>query len=118
MGIILIGDLSQLLDELEDIEVYHHDPSEYDGWYCIQHLPIPCYSCGNPICYVEPPGLHLIVVWEEKDDEDMLRMAAKIGKIRHPTFDPIIIKYAPIYGPCIPYTEVKRIHEGSDDEND
>ncbi len=106
MGIILIGDLSELLEMLDDIEVPEYDNDDYDGWWCIQHYPVVCESCGNQVCYVEPPRIHLIVVWEEKDNADMLRMAGRLQQIN---LDPIIIKYAPIMGGCIPYDDVKKI---------
>ena len=104
--VILTGDLSILLDMLEDIEGEQVDPTEYEGWYCIQHQPIRCLSCGEFVCYVEPPQYHLIVVWETKDHEDMLRLAGKIEKLG---YDPIVIQYSPIMGNCIPYDEVKKI---------
>jgi hypothetical protein len=106
MGIVLIGDLAKLLEMLEEVEADIPDPDDYDGWWCIQHYPVECGSCGNPVCYVEPPHLHLIVVWEEKDDSDMLRMAGRLQQI---DLDPIIIQYAPIMGGCIPYEDVKKV---------
>lgn len=111
MGIILIGDLADLLEMLEEIDVPDYNNEQFEGWFCIQHSPIPCHSCGSPVCYVEPPGIHLIVVWEEKDDVDMLRMASRIKAIKSMNLDPIIIPYAPIYGNCIPYQEVRRLND-------
>ena len=106
MGMILIGDLSTLLEMLEDVEGERCDPNDYQDWWCIQHNPIPCRSCNQPICYVEPPFIHLIVVWEHKDDENMLRLASRIKEL---DYDPIIIRYSPIMGDCIPFEEVKKI---------
>ena len=105
MGIILTGDLAYLLDLLDEVNLPEFDDEEYEGWYCVQHNPVTCGGCGQPVCFIEPPTLHLIVVWEEKDDADMLRIAARLQKI---DYEPIIVKYYPLLGPCIPYEEVKK----------
>lgn len=102
---IIVTDLDTLLEMVLEVEDSIPDPDDYIGWWCIQHYPVQCGGCGQMVCYVEPPTLHLIVVWEDKDDEDMLRMAGKLQQI---DMDPIIIKYSPIMGRCIPYAEVKK----------
>lgn len=102
---IMPRQLEALLDALAEIELDKHDPFEYEGWWCIQHKPIECEACGSFMCYVEPPSVHLIVVWEEKDDSDMLRLAARLKNIN---LDPIVIQFNPIMGSCVPFDEVKK----------
>ena len=102
---IIVTDLDTLLGLVIEVEDAIPDPNDYIGYWCIQHYAVQCGGCGEYVCYVEPPNLHLIVVWENKDDEDMLRMAGKLQEIE---LDPIVIQYAPIMGNCIPYEDCKK----------
>lgn len=51
------------------------------GWFCLKIPPWVCEGCLSEIEYVthEPGGRgHLIVVWPEKDDPEMLKIAADL----------------------------------------
>lgn len=107
--------LLELLDELmeqtttEPVEV-GYDGSEYEGWYCINIRPMTCLGCGQPVCYAEPNLYHVIIVWEEKDDRYLLKIAAKLQEIG---CEPRIVTYHPILGTCIPWEEARNLNENT-----
>lgn len=76
---------------------------EYEDWYCVNINPVVCDHCGKPTCYVEPRDYHLIIVWEEKDDDMLLKLCARLKCL---DYEPRIERYKPILGPCIPFSEM------------
>ena len=85
-----------------------NDNASYEGWYCLNVKPMTCPGCGSVVAYLEPPDFHLIVVWEEKDDDRLLRFAAELKKLGA---EPRIEIYYPMLGDCIPWEAVEEIYE-------
>lgn len=70
---------------------------EHEDWYCICIKPFRCEVCYIPICYLEC-GAHHIIVWEEKDDQQLLTLAAALQfQDREPRID----TYKNMLGPCV-----------------
>lgn len=88
---------------------YNDFCQEYAGWYCINIKPVKCSGCGHTVAYLEPPDYHLIVVWEEKDDPQLLKFATLLKKMQ---LEPRVETYYPILGSCVPWNEVEELYEG------
>ena len=100
--------LLQLLEDLgavivEDDEKVIPPDSEYEGWFCVNIRPAICAGCGRAVCYVEPNEYHFIIVWEEKDDKDMLTICQRLQGIG---FEPRVDTYHPYLGACVPWEMV------------
>jgi hypothetical protein len=97
--------LEELIDEVirESSTTPSFNDEDYEGWYCINTKPLLCLGCGSTVCYVEPQFYHLIIVWEEKDDKYLLKIAQKFMQSG---FDPRVVTYHPYLGSCIPFEEV------------
>jgi len=125
--VTIVTDVTQLPQPLLELfdDMFRHamkaakaeDDLNYEGWYCIQMKPVICPGCGEPMCYVEPPHLHLIIVWEDKDDPHMLAMAQKL-KDGRPEIDPDIREYHPMMGHCISWEDVVSFLDEIPDEDD
>jgi hypothetical protein len=76
------------------------DETDWTGWFCIATAPFPCPAEGCDFVAGHLTGAHLIYVWPEKDDRDLLhhaQLCVRAGR------DPRIVEYEPGMGPCIPY---------------
>ena len=67
---------SLLLDEeqaVEDEELWEDDGAgDYDGWYCVRTDPFPCPAPGCTFVAEHMTAAHLVLVWEERDDPNLL----------------------------------------------
>lgn len=94
----LIKFLDNLMEDQEDDLDFSHEM--YDDYYCINIKPFKCNGCGRPVCYASA-GPHLIIIWAEKDEDSILEIADLLMKDGN--YDPRIVKYNRILGPCITY---------------
>lgn len=99
--------LRPLLDELEDEflegeEELWHEPGEPDhaGWFCVQTDPFPCPAPGCDFVAGFMTAAHLILVWEEKDDPNLLRHAERAKQVGR---NPRVVEYEPAFGPSASY---------------
>jgi len=82
-----------------DEEVDAGDSGEdYSGWWCIETGPWPCGACGWVANHAT--AMHLIVVFPEKDDPQLLDLANECKEIGR---DPKIVEYEISFGPAISY---------------
>ena len=67
---------SLLLDRdeaVEDEELWEDEGSEdYEGWYCVSTDPFPCPASGCTFVAAHMTAAHLVLVWEERDDPNLL----------------------------------------------
>jgi hypothetical protein len=96
-GTIIVEDV-----ELESDEELWSDSSgaDYSGWYCIATNPFPCPAAGCTFVAEFMTAAHLILVWEERDDPNLLRHAARAKAVGR---NPRVVAYEPSYGPCASY---------------
>ena len=80
---------------------------QFDGWYCIKLEAGPvCGNCRTPIKFAEPDDNHKVMVWEEMDEDAILKAAQKL---KNRTYSPRIIEYKVSFGKCETYEDaVKR----------
>ena len=53
------------------------DGDDHDGWFCVRTDPFPCPAAGCTFVAEFMTAAHLILVWQELDDPNLLRHAAR-----------------------------------------
>ena len=95
---------SLLLDEeraFEDEELWQHDGSDdYEGWYCVSTDPFPCPAAGCTFVAAHMTAAHLVLVWEERDDPNLLWHAQRAKEVGR---NPRVVTYQRSFGPSASY---------------
>ena len=77
-----------LLEELglEEAEALwtDEDETDYTGWYCVATDPFPCPAPECVFVAEFMTAAHLILVWEERDDPNLLRHAERAKAVGAP----------------------------------
>ena len=69
-GTILLEDQETDVDE----DLWTDDTgADHSGWYCVATNPFPCPAEGCDFVAEHMTAAHLILVWEESDDPNLLR---------------------------------------------
>jgi hypothetical protein len=76
------------------------DDAGHAGWFCVATAPFPCPAPGCSFVAEFMTAAHLILVWEEYDDPNLLRHAERA---KHVGRDPRIVPYEPAFGPSASY---------------
>ncbi len=58
-------------------ELWQDDDQDHDGWFCVRTDPFPCPASGCTFVAEFMTAAHLIRVWQENDDPNLLRHAAR-----------------------------------------
>lgn len=92
---------------LEDEELFAdewlwEDDADADrsGWFCVRTAPFPCPAAGCTFVADYMTAAHLILVWEERDDPNLLwhaQRAVEVGR------DPRVVPYERSFGPSASY---------------
>jgi hypothetical protein len=95
--LLLEEDLVQATDE----ELWTGDGSEeHAGWFCVSTSPFPCPAAGCDFVAEFMTAAHLILVWQERDDPNLLRHAQRAKQVGR---DPRVVSYEPGFGPSASY---------------
>ena len=92
-----------VLDEhaLVDEELWRDDDDDdHDGWFCVRTEPFPCPASGCSFVAEFMTAAHLILVWEMRDDPNLLRHAARARDVGR---NPRVVGYRAAYGPSASY---------------
>jgi len=92
-----------LLEEtrVEDEHLWHDDESgDHDGWFCVRTDPFPCPAAGCGYVAEYMTAAHLILVWQEIDDPNLLKHAARARDVGR---NPRVVGYRGEYGPSASY---------------
>lgn len=76
------------------------DGESHAGWYCVRTDPFPCPAPGCSFVAEFMTAAHLVLVWEERDDPNLLRHAQRAKEIGR---NPRVVTYEPGYGPSASY---------------
>ena len=72
----------------EEEELWQDDDADHDGWFCVRTDPFPCPADGCTFVAEFMTAAHLILVWQELDDPNLLRHAARARDVgRNPRVD-------------------------------
>jgi hypothetical protein len=73
---------------------------EHEGWFCVRTDPFPCPAAGCQFVADFMTAAHLILVWQEPDDPNLLRLAQRAKEVDR---NPRVVEYASSYGPSASY---------------
>lgn len=86
---------------VEEEELWTDDTgADYSGWHCVRTDPFPCPAPGCTFLAEFMTAAHLILVWEEKDDPNLLRHAGRAKEVGR---NPRVIRYELAFGPSASY---------------
>ena len=85
----------------EDEELWEDDGShDHSGWHCVRTDPFPCPAEGCSFVADFMTAAHLVLVWEERDDPNLLWHAQRAKEVGR---NPRIISYEVDFGPSASY---------------
>ncbi|HUJ56794.1 MAG TPA: hypothetical protein VLW49_12480 [Gaiellaceae bacterium] len=87
-------------DLVADEELWREDGSEHIGWFCVRTDPFPCPAPGCVFVAEFMTAAHLVLVWEERDDPNLLRHAQRAKEVGR---NPRVIEYESGFGPSASY---------------
>ncbi|MGH2996309.1 MAG: hypothetical protein ACRDON_07865 [Gaiellaceae bacterium] len=89
----------ELLEEEE--ELWADDSGEdHAGWSCVATDPFPCPAGGCTFVAEFMTAVHLILVWEQRDDPNLLWHAQRAKEVGR---NPRVVEYEPSFGPSASY---------------
>ena len=63
---------------VQDEEIWGgDDDADFEGWWCVRTDPFPCPAEGCTFVAEFMTAAHLILLWQENDDPNLLRHAAR-----------------------------------------
>ena len=82
-------------------ELWRDDESnDRSGWFCVRTNPFPCPASGCTFVAGFMTAAHLILVWERRDDPNLLHHAQRAKEVGR---NPRIQSYDSSYGPSASY---------------
>ena len=92
---------------VQDVEPVHdeelwtgEEDGDHAGWYCVRTDPFPCPAPGCMFVAVFMTAAHLVLVWQERDDPNLLRHAQRAMEVGR---NPRVVSYERDYGPSASY---------------
>jgi hypothetical protein len=73
---------------------------DHAGWYCVETDPFPCPAPGCSFVAQFMTAAHLVLVWQERDDPNLLRHAQRAKEVGR---NPRVVTYEPTFGPSASY---------------
>ncbi|MGD0166646.1 MAG: hypothetical protein ABSC51_05065 [Gaiellaceae bacterium] len=91
-----------LLDQpSEQTDLWTDDSdADHSGCYCVATGPFPCPAAGCPFVAEFMTAAHLILVWQEQDDPNLLRHAQRAKKVGR---NPRVVEFQRSFGPSASY---------------
>jgi hypothetical protein len=114
VGLRVTGSLSRVAEErwiepgrtvvveerLSEEELWRQEGADHSGWYCVRTNPFPCPAEGCVFVAGFMTAVHLILVWEQRDDPNLLHHAQRAKEVGR---NPRIEAYEPAFGPSASY---------------
>ncbi len=85
---------------LEETLWIEEEGADHSGWFCVSTNPFPCPAAGCDFVALFMTAVHLILVWEERDDPNLLRHAQRAKEVGR---NPSVVDYRSSYGPSASY---------------
>ena len=85
---------------LEETLWIEEEGEDHSGWFCVSTDPFPCPAAGCDFVALFMTAVHLILVWEERDDPNLLRHAQRAKEVGR---NPSVVDYRSSYGPSASY---------------
>jgi hypothetical protein len=88
-------------EAVEDEELWQDDAGDdHSGWWCVATDPFPCPAAGCSFVANHMTAAHLILVWEQMDDPNLLRHAQRAKEVGR---NPRVAVYERGLGPSASY---------------
>lgn len=87
-------------DPSHEEELWTEDGGDHAGWFCVRTEPFPCPAPGCAFVAEFMTAAHLVLVWEERDDPNLLRHAGRAKEVGR---NPHVVTYEQMYGPSASY---------------
>jgi hypothetical protein len=88
-------------DLAEEEELWTDDSgADHSGWFCVRTDPFPCPATGCSFVADFMTAVHLILVWEQNDDPNLLWHAQRAKEVGR---NPRVVAYEPPFGPSASY---------------
>ena len=85
----------------EEEELWSDDSGEdHSGWFCVRTDPFPCPAAGCSFVAEFMTAVHLILVWVDRDDPNLLWHAQRAKEVGR---NPRIVPYERSFGPSASY---------------
>jgi len=81
-------------------ELWRGEETDHSGWFCVRTNPFPCPAAGCTFVAGFMTAAHLILVWEQADDPNLLHHAQRAKEVGR---NPRILEYEHSYGPSASY---------------
>ena len=96
-----IGQAEPVATESTDEELWREDGGgDHSGWFCVRTDPWPCPAPGCTYVAQFMTAAHLILVWQERDDPNLLAIAHQAKDVGR---NPKIVAYESSFGPSASY---------------
>jgi len=96
-GAVVLPDAAAITDE----ELWHDDGvDDHSGWFCVRTDPFPCPATGCIFVADFMTAAHLVLVWEERDDPNLLWHAQRAKEVGR---NPRVVGYESSFGPSASY---------------
>jgi hypothetical protein len=76
------------------------DDGDHGGWFCVRTDPFPCPAEGCSFVAIFMTAAHLVLVWEDRDDPNLLWHAQRAKEVGR---NPRIVEYETGFGPSASY---------------
>ncbi len=84
----------------EEEELWREGGEDHAGWFCVGTDPFPCPAAGCSFVASFMTAAHLVLVWQERDDPNLLRHAERAKQVGR---NPRVVSYEPSFGPSASY---------------
>ncbi len=84
----------------DEEELWADDAGDHTGWFCVRTDPFPCPAAGCTFVADYMTAAHLILVWQERDDPNLLWHAQRAKEAGR---NPRIVAYERGFGPSASY---------------
>lgn len=74
--------------------------SDHTGWWCVRTEPFPCPAAGCTFVAEFMTAAHLVLVWQERDDPNLLWHAQRAKDVGR---NPRIVAFETAFGPSASY---------------
>ena len=86
--------------ELEETLWAEDTGDDHAGWHCVSTDPFPCPATGCTFVATFMTAAHLVLVWEQRDDPNLLWHAQRAKEVGR---NPHVVPYETAFGPSASY---------------
>jgi len=91
-----VSEVAHEREQLVDEQLWTEDTQDdHTGWYCVRTDPFPCPALGCEFVANFMTAAHLILVWEQRDDPNLLHHAQRAKDVGR---NPRIVEYERDFG--------------------